>query len=71
MFQPIVYGLIFLGVYLMLAGIYLLFFGSRLRRGRRINRRLALLHEGRDSEEVLAILRHEREGQARARACRS
>jgi tight adherence protein B len=62
LFQAIVYGLIFAGVYLMLAGIYLLFFGRRLRRGRRINRRLALLHEGRDSEEVMAILRHEREG---------
>jgi tight adherence protein B len=62
MFQPIVYGLIFLGVYLMLSGLYLLFFGRQLRRGRRINRRLALLQEGRDSEEVLAILRHEREG---------
>ena len=62
MFQPVVYGLIFVGVYLALAGIYLLFFGGQLRRGRRINRRLALLEEGRDSEEVLAILRQEREG---------
>ena len=64
-FEPFVYGLIFLGVYLMLGGVYLLFFGGRLRRGRRINRRLALLAEGRDSEEVLAILRHEREGAGR------
>lgn len=65
MFQPIVYGLIFLGVYLMLGGLYLLVFGRQLRRGRRINRRLALLQEGRDSEEVLAILRHERESAGR------
>lgn len=62
MIQPIVYGLIFLGIYLMLGGLYLLVFGRQLRRGRRINRRLALLQEGRDNEEVLAILRHEREG---------
>ena len=66
MFELVVYGLIFLGVYLMLGGLYLLFFGRRLRRGRRINRRLALLADGRDSEEVLAILRQEREGAARA-----
>ena len=65
-FEPVVYGLIFLGVYLILGGAYLLLFGGRLRRGRRINRRLGLLAEGRDSEEVLAILRHEREGAGRA-----
>ena len=62
MFQLIVYALIFAGIYLMLGGMYLFFFGRQMRRGRRINRRLALLQDGRDSEEVLAILRHEREG---------
>ncbi len=62
MFQVTVYALIFAGIYLMLAGLYLLAFGRQIRRGRRINRRLALLQEGRDSEEVLAILRHERDG---------
>lgn len=61
MFQLTVYALIFAGIYLMLGGLYLLVFGRQIRRGRRINRRLALLQEGRDSEEVLAILRHERE----------
>lgn len=64
--QAIVYALIFVGVYLILGGLYLLFFGKQLRRGRRINRRLALLQEGRDTEEVLAMLRQEREGAERS-----
>ncbi len=62
MFQLTVFALIFAGIYLMLGGLYLLAFGQQIRRGRRINRRLALLQDGRDSEEVLAILRHERDG---------
>ncbi|MEM6622440.1 MAG: type II secretion system F family protein [Pseudomonadota bacterium] len=61
LFQPIIYGLIFISVYLMLGGIYFLVFGKQLRREKRINRRLALLQEGRDTEEVLTILRTERE----------
>lgn len=65
LFQPIVYGLIFIGVYLMLGGLYLLVFGKQLNRQKRVNRRLALLQEGRDSEEVLTILRQEREGNTR------
>lgn len=66
LFQPVVYGLIFIGVYLMLGGLYLLVFGKQLKRQKKLNRRLALLQEGRDSEEVLTILRQEREGNIRA-----
>lgn len=65
MFQPIIYGLIFIGVYLMLGGVYLLVFGKQMNRQNRVNRRLALLQDGRDSEEVLTILRQEREGDVR------
>jgi tight adherence protein B len=66
MFQPIVYGLIFIGVYLMLGGLYLLAFGKQLKRQKKVNRRLALLQDGRDTEEVLTILRQEREGNAKS-----
>ena len=66
LFQPIVYGLIFIGVYLSLGGLYLLAFGKQLKRQKRVNRRLALLQDGRDSEEVLTILRQEREGNIRS-----
>lgn len=62
LFQPIVYALIFVGVLLMVEGLYLVFFGKTLKREKRVNRRLSLLQEGRDTEEVLSILRQEREG---------
>jgi len=63
--QPIIYGLIFIGVLLIVEGLYLIAFGKTLRREKRVNRRLALLQEGRDTEEVLSILRNEREGDKR------
>jgi tight adherence protein B len=62
LFQPIIYALVFVGVLLMVEGIYLVAFGKTLRREKKINRRLALLQEGKDTEEVLSILRAEREG---------
>lgn len=62
LFQPIVYALIFVGVLLMVEGVYLIVFGKTLRREKKINRRLALLQEGKDTEEVLSILRAERDG---------
>lgn len=68
MMQPIVYGLIFISVYMMLGGLYFLAFGKQLRREKRINRRLSLLQEGRDTEEVLSILRSERENAERSAA---
>ena len=62
LFQPIIYALIFIGILLMVEGLYLIVFGKTLRREKQVNRRLSLLHEGRDTEEVLSILRAEREG---------
>ena len=62
LFQPIIYALIFIGILLMVEGLYLVVFGKTLRREKQVNRRLSLLHEGRDTEEVLSILRAEREG---------
>ena len=61
LFQPIIYGLIFISVYLMLGGIYFLAFGKQIQRDKKVSRRLALLQEGRDTEEVLTMLRQERE----------
>ena len=65
LFQPIIYGLIFVGVLLVVEGLYLIAFGKTLRREKRVNRRLSLLQEGRDTEEVLSILREEREGNSK------
>ena len=66
MFQPIIYGLIFISVYLMLGGLYFLAFGKQIRQEKQVNRRLSLLQEGRDTEEVLSILRTERENAQRS-----
>lgn len=61
LFQPVIYALIFIGVLCMVEGAYLVIYGKTLKREKKVNRRLALLQEGRDTEEVMAILRKERE----------
>ena len=61
-FQPLIYAFIFVGVFMMVEGIYLVIYGKMLKREKKINRRLALLEDGKDTEEVLSILRLEREG---------
>ncbi len=62
LFQPIIYALIFVGVFMMVEGVYLLIFGKTIKREKKVNRRLGLLQDGRDTEEVMSILRTEREG---------
>ena len=61
-FQPLIYAFIFVGVFMMVEGAYLVIYGKTLKREKKINRRLALLQDGKDTEEVLSILRLEREG---------
>lgn len=68
MFAPIIYALIFVGVLLIVEGLYLVAFGKTLKREKKVNRRLSLLQEGRDTEEVLSILRQEREGSEKTRS---
>ena len=62
LFQPLIYALIFIGVFMMVEGVYLVIYGKTLKREKKVNRRLALLRDGRDTEEVMGILRNEREG---------
>ncbi len=62
LFQPLIYAFIFVGVFMMVEGVYLVIYGRTLKREKKINRRLALLQDGKDTEEVLSILRLEREG---------
>ena len=62
LFQPLIYALIFIGVFMMVEGVYLIIYGKTLKREKKVNRRLALLQDGRDTEEVMGILREEREG---------
>lgn len=56
---PIIYGLVALGVFLLVEGIYLTVFGKSINLDRKVNRRLALLEKNGNREQVLEQLRKE------------
>lgn len=56
---PIIYGLIFVAVLLLVEGIYLLIFGKSISLNSKVNRRLELLEKGGKRELVLEQLRKE------------
>lgn len=56
---PIIYGLIFVAVLLLVEGIYLLIFGKSISLNSKVNRRLELLEKGGAREQVLEQLRKE------------
>lgn len=60
-FSPeiIVYGMIFVGVFVLVEGVYLTVFGKSISLNNRINRRLEMLDKGTRREEVLEQLRKE------------
>ena len=57
----IIIVLLFIGVLMIIEGMYLVVFGKSIKLNSRVNRRLALLEQGKDHEEVLNTLRKERE----------
>ncbi len=57
--EPIIYGLIFVGVLALVQGIYLTVFGRSISLNNRINRRLEMLEKGAGREQVLEQLRKE------------
>jgi tight adherence protein B len=57
--EPIIYGLIFVAVLVLVEGIYLVVFGKSISLNARVNRRLALMDKGAAREEVLEQLRKE------------
>ena len=59
--EPIIYGVIFIAVLLLVEGLYLVVFGKSIRLNSRVNRRLDLLEKGNNREQVLETLRKERE----------
>ena len=67
MLGPILYAMIFIGVLMIIEGVYLLVFGKSLSRETSVNRRLRLLEKGADREEVLVQLRKEQERHQEAR----
>ena len=44
--EPIIYGLIFIGVLVLVEGIYLVAFGKSISMNSRVNRRLEMLNKG-------------------------
>jgi len=57
--QPIIYGLIFIAVLVLVEGIYLTVFGKSISLNSKISRRLDLLEKGVGREQVLEQLRKE------------
>jgi tight adherence protein B len=56
---PIIYGMIFVGVLVLVNGVYLVAFGKSISLSSKVNRRLEMLDRGERREDVLAKLRKE------------
>ncbi len=57
--EPIIYGIIFIAIIVLVEGIYLTVFGKSISLNNKVNRRLDLLEKGGRREEVLEQLRKE------------
>lgn len=57
--EPLIYLGIFVGIIMLVEGIYLAFFGKSISLNARVNRRMAMLEKGSSREDVLAKLRKE------------
>lgn len=57
--EPLIYIGIFVGVIMLVEGVYLAIFGKSISLNARVNRRLAMLEKGTTREDVLAKLRKE------------
>lgn len=66
--EPIIYGLIFIGVLVLVEGLYLVAFGKSISLNSRVNRRLEMLEKGNRREEVLDKLRKEMQQHMQARS---
>ncbi len=65
--EPVIYGLIFVGVLVLVEGIYLTVFGKSISLNNRVNRRLDMLDKSGNREEVMEKLRKEMTQHLRAR----
>jgi tight adherence protein B len=57
--EPLIYGLIFVGVLVLVEGVYLTVFGRSISLNSRVNRRLEMLEKGTNRAEVMETLRKE------------
>lgn len=65
--EPIIYGMIFIGVLVLVEGLYLTVFGRSISLNSRVNRRLEMLNKGGNREEVMEQLRKEMQQHLKAR----
>ncbi|WP_375228361.1 type II secretion system F family protein [Roseobacter sp. S98] len=65
--EPIIYGLIFVGVLVLVEGLYLVTFGKSISLNSRVNRRLEMLDKGAGREEVFEKLRKEMQQHMKSR----
>jgi len=66
--EPIIYGLIFIGVLVLVEGLYLVAFGKSISLNSRVNRRLEMLDKGTRREQVLEQLRKEMQQHMKSRS---
>ncbi|MEM9342110.1 MAG: type II secretion system F family protein [Pseudomonadota bacterium] len=66
--EPLIYGLIFIAVLVLVNGVYLLFFGKSISLNAKVNRRLEMLEKGAGREQVLEQLRKEMSQHMRSRS---
>ncbi|MEM1234441.1 MAG: pilus assembly protein TadB, partial [Pseudomonadota bacterium] len=57
--EPIIYGLIFIGVLVLVEGLYLTVFGKAISLNNKVNRRLDMMKKGQGREDVMDQLRKE------------
>ena len=65
---PVIYGLIFVAVLVLVEGIYLMVFGKSISLNSRVNRRLEMLEKGAGREQVLEQLRKEMSQHVKSRS---
>ncbi len=58
-FEPILYGIIFVAVLMLIEGLYLVVFGKSISLNSKVNRRLDMMQKGGSREKVLEQLRKE------------
>lgn len=66
--ELLIYGMIFIGVVVLVEGVYLTVFGRSISLSNRVNRRLEMLDKGARRDEVLEQLRKELQQHARVRS---
>jgi len=66
--EPIIYILIFVGVLVLVEGLYLVTFGKSISLNSRVNRRLEMLNKGAAREQVLEQLRKEMQQHMKSRS---